>query len=127
MVIGKLPRESVSGKEIAPDSNRRSFFHTVYDTKHLQFAPGRKSVAAFNLYCARTTFHAPHKPLHSHFVQIVLRCTAQQVGRIENPASAPCNFHIRQSADLILIFLLAAAGIDNMGMRISKCRKHELP
>ena len=59
--------------------------------------------------------------LHNRLVKI-----QGQVGGIENPSSALCNLHIRQSSYLVLVLLLPAAGIDNMRVGISESRENEL-
>ncbi len=101
----------------------RCLADAAYDAQHLQLVFGRESVAALDLDKTRTHGDDLVDALHGLTVELILGCGVQAVGRIEYAAAAPGDLLVAQTVDLVEELLLAAAGIDDMRMRVAERRK----
>ncbi len=95
----------------------------IHENDALPFGDLTLHVTALDLHAART--HADdfaHAP-HCLPVELLLGSLVQQVGGIENPAATPGDFLVAQSVDFVQKLLLAAPGVDQMGVRIAERRE----
>ena len=129
--ILRLTADVVAGHGVRPEeggahSDGRGLADTADHAQHLQFVCGREAVAALDLDAPRTHADDFADALHGLLVQLVLRGGAEPVGGVENAAAPAGDLLVAQAVDLVQKLLFAAAGIDQMGVRIAE-RREERP
>ena len=121
---GHVAWHSVGTEEGGANHSRNGFGDAADYSEHLEFIFSRKAVAALDFYGSGAAgHHLPH-PLQALPVKFVFRSGVEQVGRIQDSASASRNLGVREAADLVFEFQFTAPRPHYMGMGVAECRKH---
>ena len=94
------------------------------DAQHLQLVGGVQTVAALYFHGSRPLADYLVDALHGLSVQFVFAQLVQTVGTVQDASATACNLGIAQSANLVDELPLAAAGIDQMGVRVAERGQH---
>ena len=118
-VMAEAASYCMRSKECRHDVHRCVLLDSADNAQHLHFVCRVKSVSAldFNTTCAFS--HYLFCAVHGLAVQLVFTQGVKQVGRVEYAAASPGYFGIAQSHDFVDKLALAAAGIDNVRMRVA--------
>ena len=97
------------------------------DAQHLQLVLGREAVAALDFHGAGAHADDFADALHRLAVELLLGGGVEPVGGVENTPAAARYLFVAQAVDFVEELLLAAAGIDQMGVRVAERREEHPP
>ncbi len=114
----------VGTEESAAHGDRARLAYAPYHAQHLQLVLRVQTVTALDFYRARAFIYYLPNPTHGLTVELILRQLVQTVGRIQYAAAAPRYLRVAQPLDFVDKLLLAAVGIDQMGVAVAERRQH---
>ena len=116
----------MGAEEGGPHFQRCGLADAADHAQHLQLVFGRETVSALDLDAAGSHRRDLPDTLHGLPVELLLGGVVQPVGGVQDPAAAACDLLVGEAVDLVEELLLAAPGIDQMGVRVAE-RREEHP
>ena len=119
-----LHRHAVCAKQGGFYRQRRRLFYATYHAQHLKLGFGGEAVAAFYLHGAGAVGCHLVETLHGVIVELLLRGFLQTLGGVEDAAPAFGNFVVGEAFDFVDVLYLAAAGINEVCVRVAESGEH---
>ena len=116
--------DGMSTQEGGNDLDGCGLLDATNDAQHLQLVGGIQTVAALDFYGTRSLQQDFANATHGLLVEFFLRGVVQAVGRVQDAPTPLGNLGIAETAYLIDKLAFAAAGVDQVCMRVAERRKH---
>ena len=114
----------MGAQESAAHLQGSRFLDAANHAQHLQLVLSGQSVAALDFHRTRSLADNLVHTAHRLAVELVLRKLVQTVGRVQDASPSAGYLSIAQAVDFVNELLLAAAGIDDVGVAVAERRHH---